>query len=54
MGVVDPPSDLMDLRSVNLESKNYRFRSYTPRDIRENGAAVIPYRPVALRLGSEI
>jgi hypothetical protein len=29
-GVVNPPSDLMDLRSANLDSKNYRCRSYTP------------------------
>jgi hypothetical protein len=29
-GVVDPPSDVMDLRSANLDSKNYRCRTYTP------------------------
>jgi hypothetical protein len=30
MGVVDPPSEVMDLRPVNLDSKNYRCRTYTP------------------------
>jgi hypothetical protein len=30
MGVVDPPSDVIDLRPVNLGSKNYRCRTYTP------------------------
>jgi hypothetical protein len=31
MGMVDPPSDVMDLRSANLDSKNYRCRTYPPR-----------------------
>jgi hypothetical protein len=30
MGVVDPPSDLMDLRSVNLGAEKYRCKSNPP------------------------
>jgi hypothetical protein len=37
MGVVDPPSDFMDLRPVNLDSKNYHCRTYTPSGRRGNG-----------------
>jgi hypothetical protein len=35
--VVYPPSDVMDLRPVNLDSKNYRCRTYTPARPAGNG-----------------
>src|SRR6187402_3103117 len=40
MGVVNPPSDVMDLRPVNLDSKNSRCRTYTPRGGRGNGTPI--------------
>jgi hypothetical protein len=33
-GVGGPPSDLMDLRSVNLGAGKYSCRTYTPMDLR--------------------
>jgi hypothetical protein len=39
-GVVNPPSDVMDLRSANLDSKNYRCRTSTPRGGRGNGTPI--------------
>jgi hypothetical protein len=38
--VVDPPSDVMDLRSANLDSKNSRCRTSTPPRRRGNVTAI--------------